>query len=146
MLLPDFQHQTLPDGDGALHFATSGSGPPLLLLHRFPVSHVAWHAVAPLLARSFSVVCPDLPGYGASHKPAGTTDHATYSKRTMAAEILALMRSLGHDRFAVAGHERGALVGHRLALDHPDAIGSLVVLDVLPQLDMWEALAWPFSL
>lgn len=82
MLLPDFQHQTLPDGDGALHFATSGSGPPLLLLHGFPVSHVAWHAVAPLLARSFSVVCPDLPGYGASHKPAGTTDHATYSKRT----------------------------------------------------------------
>jgi haloacetate dehalogenase len=115
-----------------------GSGPPLLLLHGHPRTHATWHKVAPLLADSHTVVCPDLRGYGQSSKPPFAPDHSAHSKRTMAADCVALMCELGHDRFAVAGHDRGAYVASRTALDHPDAVRGLVVMDAVP---IGEALA-----
>ncbi len=112
-----------------------GEGPPLLLLHGHPRTHVTWHRVAPLLASDRTVVCPDLRGYGESSKPATTDDHEPYSKRAMARDCVALMRALGHERFAVAGHDRGAYAAFRTALDHPDAVTALAVLDAVPIAD-----------
>ncbi len=111
-----------------------------MLLHGFPQTHLAWRHVATDLARDHLVVCPDLRGYGASDKPAGGPDGDAYSKRVMAADIVGLVRSLGHDRFAVAGHDRGGLVAFRAGLDHPEAITHLAILDVLPAADTWRAL------
>ena len=123
----------------ALNVAVGGSGSPIVLLHGFPQTHLMWRHVAADLAADHTVICPDLRGYGASDKPA-ERDGDTYSKRTMAADIVALARALGHDRFALAGHDRGALVAFRAGLDHPDAITHLAALDVLPTLDMWDVL------
>src|ERR671928_698366 len=119
-------------GEATLRVRRGGSGPPVLLLHGHPRTHATWHRVAPLLAGSHTVVCPDLRGYGQSSKPPTTADHAPYSKRAMAADCVALMRALGHERFAVAGHDRGAYVATRTALDHPDAVTALVVMDAVP--------------
>lgn len=115
-----------------------GSGSPVLLLHGHPRTHATWHRVAPLLAAHHTVVCPDLRGYGQSSKPPTTSDHRPYSKRTMAGDCLALMRTLGHEQFAVAGHDRGGYVAQRLTLDAPTAITRLAVLDDVP---IGEALA-----
>ncbi|MEE1938930.1 alpha/beta hydrolase [Streptomyces sp. TRM 70361] len=109
-----------------------GSGPPVLLLHGHPRTHATWHRVAPLLAADHTVVCPDLRGYGQSSKPPTTADHAPYSKRAMARDCLALMRHLGHERFAVFGHDRGSCVAYRLALDAPEAVTRLAVGDCIP--------------
>jgi haloacetate dehalogenase len=109
-----------------------GSGPPLLLLHGHPQTHVMWHLVAPQLARDFTVVAMDLRGYGESSKPPTTTDHEPYSKRAMARDCVALMQQLGFDRFAVAGHDRGGRVAYRLALDRPECVTRLAVLDIIP--------------
>lgn len=117
---------------------TGGSGPPVLLLHGYPESHATWHRVAPMLERQHRLVIPDLPGYGDS-----TLDEVarrnvdTFSKRNMAASMLAVMKELGHDRFAVVGHDRGARVAYRMALDHPEAVSHLAVLDIVPTLDEW---------
>jgi haloacetate dehalogenase len=119
-------------GDVTLRVRYGGSGPAVLLLHGHPRTHTTWWQVAPELAAEFTVVCPDLRGYGESSVPPTVADHSTFSKRTMAADMVALMRSLGHDRFAVVGHDRGAYVASRLALDHPDAVTQLVVLDAVP--------------
>lgn len=115
-----------------------GSGPPVLLLHGHPRTHTTWHRVAPLLADDFTVVCPDLRGYGQSSKPPDRPDHAQASKRAMASDAVGLMRVLGHERFAIVGHDRGAYAALRTALDHPAAISHLVVLDAVP---IGEALA-----
>lgn len=123
-----------------LRVATGGSGMPLVLLHGFPETHVAWRYVAPELLKNYTVVCPDLRGYGQSDKPQGDEKHTNYSKRTMAKDIRELMKKLGHDSFAVAGHDRGGLVGFRLALDYPGVVTHLLVLDVIPTVDMWEGL------
>jgi haloacetate dehalogenase len=139
VMLTNFGYRKIDTGEVVLNVAIGGEGPPLLLLHGYPESHLAWHAVAPRLASRFSVICPDLRGYGESEKPRGDAAHRAYAKRTMAADLLALMRGLGHRRFAVAGHDRGGVVGHRLALDHPDAVTRLAVLGVVPTLDMWDA-------
>ena len=119
-------------GEATLRVRHGGSGPPLLLLHGHPQTHVMWHRVAPLLARDFTVVAPDLRGYGGSSKPATTPDHEPYSKRAMARDMVALMAQLGFERFALAGHDRGGRVGYRLALDHPARLTKLVVLDIIP--------------
>jgi pimeloyl-ACP methyl ester carboxylesterase len=119
-----------------LHHAVEGSGPPLLLLHGSPQTHVCWDAVVERFQSDFTLVRPDLRGYGDSPKPEGDD-----SKRTMAADVLALMRRLGHERFAVAGHDRGVLVGQRLALEHPGSVSHLAVLDNVPVLEMWESIA-----
>jgi haloacetate dehalogenase len=119
---------------GGVRIATwvAGSGPPVLLLHGYPETHVMWHAVAPSLTAGHTVVLTDLRGYGASDKPPAGRDHAEYAKRSMAADQLGVMTGLGFDRFAVVGHDRGGRVAHRLALDHPEAVERLAVLDIAP--------------
>jgi len=114
-----------------------GNGPPVLLLHGYPQTHVMWHRVAPALARHYTVVCADLRGYGDSGKPASDDTHAAYSKRAMAADMLELMRDLGHPRFRLVGHDRGGRVAHRLCIDHPDVVSRLAVLDISPTRTMY---------
>lgn len=121
-------HATQANGQ-TVAYARGGDGPPLLLLHGFPQTRAMWHSVAPALARHFTVIAPDLRGYGASAKPPGT---APYSFREMAADPLALMRDLGFDRFHLVGHDRGGRTAHRMALDAPDAVQSLTVMDIVP--------------
>ncbi|MBB5764164.1 alpha/beta hydrolase [Methylorubrum rhodesianum] len=126
------------DADGLrIRASVGGSGPPVLLLHGHPQTHATWHAVAPPLAERHSVVAMDLRGYGDSEKPEGAERHANYAKRAMAADAVAVMRRLGHDRFAVVGHDRGGRVAHRLALDHPEAVTRLAVLDIAPTATMY---------
>ncbi len=123
-----------------------GKGPPLLLLHGNPQTHVMWHKVAPRLARDFTVVAADLRGYGDGSKPVTTEDHAPYSKRAMAAEQVAVMRHLGFERFHVAGHDRGGRVAYRMALDHPDVVLRLAVLDIVPTLTAFQKANAAFGL
>ncbi len=119
--------------------------PPVLLLHGFPQTHVNWHRIAPRLAETHRVVCPDLRGYGDSSKPPGAPDHANYAKRAMAADLVAVMAALGHARFAVVGHDRGGRVAHRLALDHPAAVERLCVIDISPTLTMYDRTDFAFA-
>jgi haloacetate dehalogenase len=138
--IPGFEQRRVTVADGvALHAAVGGSGSAVVLLHGFPQTHLMWRHVAADLAADHTVICPDLRGYGASDKPADP-DGRAYAKRTMAADIIALARTLGHDRFALAGHDRGALVAIRAGLDHPTAVTHLAALDVLPTLDTWDVL------
>jgi haloacetate dehalogenase len=135
-----FDYRRIAVADGVtLHTAVGGSGSPIVLLHGFPQTHLMWRHVAADLAADHTVICPDLRGYGDSDKPADT-DGTAYAKRTMAADIVALARELGHERFALAGHDRGALVAIRAGLDHPRAVTHLAALDVLPTLDMWDVM------
>ncbi|MET8250576.1 alpha/beta hydrolase [Micromonospora sp. NPDC005197] len=134
----DYQRVTVADGV-TLTAAVGGSGPPVVLLHGFPQTHLMWRHVAADLAADHTVICPDLRGYGDSDKPLDS-DGTAYAKRTMAADVVALAGALGHGRFALAGHDRGALVAFRAGLDHPAAISRLALLDVLPTLDMWDVL------
>jgi haloacetate dehalogenase len=133
-----FALERIDVGEAVLRVRHGGSGPPLVLLHGHPRTHATWHKIAPVLAQRYSVVCPDLRGYGESSKPPTTEDHAPYSKRAMAADIRTLMAHLGHQRFAVVGHDRGSYVAFRLALDAPEAVSHLAVLDSVP---IGEALA-----
>ena len=138
-LYPGYTSHLLTTAPGVqIACLTGGDGPPLLLLHGHPQTKAIWHKVAPVLARHFTLVLPDLRGYGDSSKPAGDADHALYAKRTMAADMLAVMQQLGHARFQVLAHDRGARVAHRLAADHPQAVQRLVVLDIAPTLAMYE--------
>lgn len=149
--IPGFTYRRVPVADDvSLNVAVGGTGSPVVLLHGFPQTHLMWRHVAVELAAHHTVICPDLRGYGASDKPAEATeadgvdgaesDTVTYSKRTMAADTVALARALGHDRFALAGHDRGALVAIRAALDHPEVVTHLASLDVLPTLDTWDVM------
>ncbi|GAB4300298.1 MAG: alpha/beta hydrolase [Roseovarius sp.] len=132
-MIPGFDaHQA-----GAIAYSRGGAGPPILLLHGFPQTRAMWAPIAPALARSHTVICPDLPGYGASAKPA---DVAAYSFRRMGQDLLGLMRQLGFARFAVAGHDRGGRVAHRLALDAPGAVSRLCVMDIVPTHTLLEPL------
>ncbi len=115
-----------------IHAHVGGTGPPVLLLHGFPQTHAMWHPIAEHLAGHHSVVAPDLRGYGDSDRPPSGESHEAYSFRAMAQDQVALMRELGHERFAVVGHDRGARVGHRMGLDHPEAVTRLAVLDIVP--------------
>lgn len=145
-LFPGFAVHRIATPDGHhIHALVGGSGPPLLLLHGHPQTSAIWHKVAPALAQRFTLVLADLRGYGDSAKPAGSADHAQYSKRTMAVDMLAVMQHLGHARFAVLAHDRGARVAHRLAADHPEAVLRLVLLDVAPTLAMYEQTSDTFA-
>jgi haloacetate dehalogenase len=134
-----FEIRDIATGETTIHVCSGGAGPPLLLLHGYPQSHVMWHRVAPALAERFSVVCPDLRGYGDSGKPASDPEHAVYSKRATANDMVAVMAELGHERFALAGHDRGGRVGHRMALDHPARVAKLAVLDIVPTRTIFRA-------
>lgn len=132
MILDNFQLKTIDTGTVKIRLRYGGEGPPLLLLHGHPQTHMMWHLVAPLLAKDFTVVMPDLRGYGDSSKPQTDPDHFPYSKRAMAEDQIAVMKELGFTRFAVAGHDRGGRCAYRLALDFPEAITKLAVLDIIP--------------
>jgi haloacetate dehalogenase len=139
-VIPGFDYQRVAvDDDVTLNVAVGGTGSPIVFLHGFPQTHLMWRHVAVDLAADHTVICPDLRGYGASDKP-DARDADTYSKRTMAADIVTLASKLGHERFALAGHDRGALVALRAGLDHPATVTHLATLDVLPTLDMWNIL------
>lgn len=123
-----------------------GSGPPLLLLHGNPQTHAMWHKIAPTLARRFTVIAPDIRGYGFSQKPPALLDSAAMAKRAMAADLAALMTDLGHERFTVVSHDRGARVAHRLALDHPGRVERLCTMDIIPTLAHFERTTMEFAL
>lgn len=126
------------DVDGiTIHGVTGGSGPPLLLLHGYPQTHVMWHKVAPALAEHFTLVIADLRGYGDSSKPPSDDAHTPYSKRAMAGDMVGLMASFGFDRFAVLAHDRGARVTHRMAVDHPDVVTAAMIIDIAPTREMY---------
>ncbi len=127
-----FETIEIDTGDARIHVRRGGSGPPLLLLHGYPQTHAMWHRIAPALAEDFTVVLTDLRGYGASSKPDSLPDHWPYTKRAMAGDQVAVMHALGFDRFAVCGHDRGGRVGYRMALDHPERVTRLAVLDIVP--------------
>lgn len=148
-----FESSLVDVGETTIFIRRKGNGPPLLLLHGFPETHLMWHRVAPALAREFTVVCADLRGYGASGKPPSTPDHAPYAKGALARGMVHLMTALGFPRFSLAGHDRGGRVAYRLALDHADRVERLALLDVIPtgeafrRADIRFALAfWPWSL
>ena len=143
---PGFHLQHVAVADGELRVRIGGSGPPLLLLHGNPQTHAMWHKVAPVLARRFTIVCPDLRGYGGSFKPQATPDHAPYAKAEMARDLAELMTALGHERFQVGSHDRGARVAHRLALDNPDRVERLAVLDIVPTIEHFERTDMSFAL
>ena len=132
-----FDTRALETERGTIHARVGGSGPPLLLLHGYPETHLMWHSCAPAPAERFTVVATDLSGYGDSLRPAPAADHAPHSKRALALDQLQAMASLGHERFAVAGHDRGGRVPYRMALDHPDRVSSLAVLDIVPTAEVW---------
>jgi haloacetate dehalogenase len=125
--------------------AVAGQGPPILMLHGYPQTHVMWHRVAPELAQAHTLVCADLRGYGDSSKPRGLPDHSNYSKRVMAEDMVGVMLALGHERFHVVGHDRGARVAHRLARDHGARVRSLTVLDISPTLKMYDSTSMAFA-
>lgn len=140
-LFPGFTMRTVETSGAQIFMRLGGEGPPLLLLHGYPQTHAMWHRVAPKLAEHFSLVVPDLRGYGQSSVPDNDAENFAYSKRAMAADMVEVMAALGHDRFCIVGHDRGGRVGYRLALDHPDRVRRLVVLDIVPTHAMWHRLS-----
>ncbi len=131
-MFEDFQTRAIETRETVIHTRHGGSGPPLLLLHGYPQTHVMWHKIAPALGERFTVVATDLRGYGDSGKPPSDPDHHAYSKRATAQDQVEVMRALGFGSFMVAGHDRGGRVAHRMALDHPDKVEKLAVLDIVP--------------
>ncbi|MBA3906549.1 MAG: alpha/beta hydrolase [Pseudonocardiales bacterium] len=132
-----FVDHALPTERGAVHARVGGNGPPLLLLHGYPQTHIMWHSVVPLLVERFTVVAADLPGYGESFRPTPAADHEPHSKRALARDLVQAMAALGRERFAVAGHDRGGRVAYRMALDHPDRVTAAAVFDVVPTGEVW---------
>ena len=152
-LFPDFAVRWIDTSIGKIFARAGGSGPPLLLLHGYTETHVMWHKVAPALAEHFSLVIPDLPGYGSSATPEADSNHAPYDKRSMAKVMVEVMDQMADGRFLLAGHDRGGRVAYRLALDHPDRVERMATLDIVPTYDMWQAMDrnmamkvwhWPF--
>jgi len=137
-LFPGFASHWIDTSVGRMFARAGGSGPPLLCLYGYPQTHVMWHRVAPALARHFTLVLPDLPGYGWSAVPEAKADHAPYTKRAMADVMIEIMEGLGHARFRLAGHDRGGRVAYRLGLDHPGRLISLATLDIVPTWSMWH--------
>jgi len=144
-LFPDFQAQDIQTSEATIHLVTKGSGPPLLLLHGHPQTHVTWSKVAPTLAEAYTVVAPDLRGYGDSSKPGYSPRSENYSFRTMAEDMVEAMARLGHKQFFVAGHDRGGRVLHRMMLDHPDAVLKGATLDIVPTLTMYNETTKEFA-
>jgi haloacetate dehalogenase len=137
-LFAGFERRQIETRGASINTVYGGEGPPVLLLHGYPQTNAMWHLVAPALADRFTVVATDLRGYGDSSRPPGGADHAGYSKRAMANDQVEAMEALGFERFAVVGHDRGGRVGHRMALDHPDRVSKLAVLDIIPTREVFE--------
>jgi len=137
-LLSNFERTEISVKSGTIRALIGGSGPPVLMLHGDPQTHLCWHSIAPEITSHFTVVLTDLRGRGESHKPGRNANHRLYSKREMATEQMEVMGNLGFDRFALVGHDRGARVARRLALDHPDSVERLAVMDIVPALDFYE--------
>jgi len=146
MFFPGFTLETVEVSEGPTQLRHGGSGPPLLLLHGNPQTHAMWHAVAPKLAERFTVICPDLRGYGGSFKPPASPHHAPYAKTVMARDLVQVMEHFGFTRFLVGSHDRGARVAHRLALDFPDRVEKLAVLDIVPTIEHFERADMSFAM
>jgi len=144
-LFPGFARRRVRTSGATINLVSGGKGDPVLLLHGYPETHAMWHKVAPELARDYTVVCPDLRGYGDSSKPKGLPDHSNYSKRAMAQDMVEAMDALGHERFHVVGHDRGGRVAHRLARDHGRRVRTLTVLDISPTLKMYRNTTMQFA-
>ena len=144
-LFPGFAVHDIETGGARVHARSGGSGDPVLLLHGYPQTHAIWHRVAPRLAGAFTVVAADLRGYGDSGKPPSAPDHAPYSKRAMAQDLVEAMERLGFRSFHLVGHDRGGRVAHRLALDHPDRVRTLTVLDIAPTRHMYGRTDFAFA-
>jgi haloacetate dehalogenase len=144
-LFPGFLQRKIRTSGATINLVVGGEGPPVLLLHGYPQTHAMWHKVAPQLARDYTVVCPDLRGYGDSSKPKGVPGHANYAKRAMALDMVEVMESLGFVAFHLAGHDRGGRVAHRLARDHGRRVRTLTVLDISPTLKMYESTNMQFA-
>jgi haloacetate dehalogenase len=144
-LFPGFQQKKVKTSGASINLVAGGEGPPVLLLHGYPETHAMWHKVAPPLARRYTVVCPDLRGYGDSSKPKGLPDHSNYSKRALAQDMVEVMTKLGLERFHLVGHDRGARVAHRLARDHGKRVRSLTVMDISPTLKMYRSTDMAFA-
>ncbi|SMF64774.1 haloacetate dehalogenase [Tistlia consotensis] len=140
-----FETRRIATSGAEIHLRIGGDGPPLILLHGYPQTHLIWHRIAPALAERFTVVCPDLRGCGDSSKPPGGGDHSAYSKRALARDVVEVMETLGFVRFAAAGHDRGGRVLHRLALDHPQRLIRAAVLDIAPTRAMYQATDQAFA-
>ena len=147
-----FETASVDTGETTIFIRRKGTGRPLLLLHGFPQTHVMWHRIAPALAEGFTVICADLRGYGASGKPASAPDHSPYAKSAMGRDMVRMMEQQGFPRFCVAGHDRGGRVAYRMALDYPDRVGRLAVLDIIPTAEAFARADrrfiafWPWSL
>ncbi len=141
-MLDEFATRRITLSEAEIFLRIGGEGPPLLLLHGYPQTHFIWHRVAPRLARSFTLVMPDLRGYGRSKGPQPDPEHRGYSKRRMAEDMAAVMERLGFARFGLAGHDRGGRVGYRLCLDHPDRVERFAALDIVPTLEVWDEMDW----
>ncbi len=137
-LFPDFARARIRTSGAEIHVRVAGDGPPLLLLHGYPQTHAMWHRLAPVLARDFTVVVPDLRGYGDSSRPSSGLRCANYAKRVMALDQVEVMAALGFERFMVAGHDRGGRVTHRMALDHPERVLRAAVIDIVPTLQVFD--------
>ena len=144
-LFPGFAERRVRTSGALINLVTGGEGSPVLLLHGYPETHAMWHKVAPELARDYTVVCPDLRGYGDSSKPKGLPDHSNYSKRAMALDMVEVMEALGYIKFDVVGHDRGGRVAHRLARDHGRRVRTITVLDISPTLKMYESTTQQFA-
>ena len=144
-VLDGFERTRMTTSGTEINLRKAGQGPPLLMLHGYPQTQVMWHRIAPALAKRFTVVLTDLRGYGDSAKPPGGDHHQAYSKRAMAQDQVEVMAALGFEKFAVVGHDRGARVGHRMALDHPERVSKLAVLDIAPTLAMYERTDMAFA-
>ena len=145
-LFPDFKSEWISTRGGRIFARIGGNGPPLLLLHGYPQTHVMWHRVAPMLASRFTLVIPDLPGYGWSDVPKTDENHTPFTKRAMAQVMVEAMEKLGHVHFGLAGHDRGGRVAYRLALDHPGRLSRFATLDILPTYDYWAKMDRGFAL
>lgn len=145
-LFPGFASEWISTRRGRIFARIGGSGPPLMLLHGYPQTHVMWHKIAPQLAARFTLIIPDLPGYGWSDVPQTDADHTPFSKRGMAEAMIEVMDHLGHAQFALAGHDRGGRVSYRLALDHPGRLSRLATLDIQPTYEYWSRMDRMFAL
>ena len=145
VMFPNFKREIIDTGEVKINLVRGGSGLPILLLHGYPQTHVIWHKIAAKLAEKFTVIATDLRGYGDSDKPPANSDHSNYSKRTMARDQITVMSQLGYQQFYLVGHDRGARVAHRLALDYPERVKKMVLLDIAPTYDMYAAADQEFA-